>query len=46
MRIMLGQAAALLLLILIAAAFPIAVIIDTALTVKRAEIREERPCTR
>ena len=46
MRTMLGQAAALLLLILIAAAFPFAVIIDTARTVKRAERREERPCTR
>ena len=46
MRIMLGQAAALLLLILIAAAFPFAVIIDTARTVKREEGRKERPCTR
>ena len=43
---MLGQAAALLLLILIASALPLAVIIDTARTVKRAERREERPCTR
>ena len=43
---MLGQAAALLLLILILAAFPIAVIIDTARTANRAERREERKCTR
>ena len=46
MRAMLGQAAALLLLILITAALPLAVIVDTARTVKRAERREERPCTR
>ena len=46
MRAMLGQAAALLLLILIAAAFPFAVIIDTARTVKRAERREGKPCIR
>ena len=46
MRAMLVQAAALLLLILTAAALPIAVIIDTARTVKRAERREERQCTR
>ena len=46
MRIMLGQAAALLLLILIIAAFPISVVVDTALTVKRAEGRDERTCTR
>ena len=43
---MLGQAAALLLLILTAAAFPFAVIVDTARTVKREEGREERTCTR
>lgn len=43
---MLGQAAALMLLILILAAFPFAVIIDTARTLKRAERREERKCTR
>ena len=46
MRAMLGQAVALLLLILTAAAFPFAVIIDTARTVKREERMEERPCTR
>ena len=46
MRAMLGQAAALLLLILIAAALPFAVIIDTARTVKRAERREGKPCIR
>ena len=43
---MLGQAAALLLLILILAAFPLAVIVDTARTVKRAERREGKQCTR
>lgn len=43
---MLGQAAALLLLILIIAALPLAVIVDTARTVKRAEGREERECIR
>lgn len=43
---MLGQAAALILLALILAAFPFAVIIDTARTVKRAERREGKPCTR
>lgn len=42
---MLGQAAALLLLILIVAAFPLAVIVDTARTVKRAERREGMKCT-
>lgn len=46
MRTMLGQAAALLLLILILATFPLAVVFDTARTVKRAERREERTCTR
>ena len=43
---MLGQAAALLLLILIAAAFPFAVIIDTARELTRAERREGERCTR
>lgn len=43
---MLAQAAALIALILIAAAFPFAVIIDTARTVKRAERREGKPCIR
>lgn len=43
---MLGQAAALLLLILIAAAFPFAVIIDTARELKRAERREGKQCIR
>ena len=43
---MLAQAAALIALILIAAAFPFAVIIDTARELKRAERREGERCTR
>ena len=43
---MLGQAAALLLLIMILAALPFAVLIDTARELKRAERREGKQCTR